>query len=421
MRRWCICIVAVTTLLVWLTSFREVNQESHSTYTDPFNFTADTAFVDLTPYLINGSNYVITDTIDLQGKTWYLPPNSTFEIKGGFITNGILYGITTRLKYVGTIFGNVHIKGQWIVSDITTNMFADLTYENSLKDVFALSNPKVKNRITIGNGIYNLAALEPSDHCLTVVSNSIIILDGEVRLAPNDYTGYSIFFLKGSNIIMSGTGLIEGDKFTHTGTNGEWGMGIFISGGQNISIKDLSIKDCWGDCIYVTRKANNVLIEGCRLDNGRRQGISIISADSVRVKNCSITNVGGTEPEYAIDVEPNKGDSVKHVLIKNVRVRDCKGGFASYRNAKDTYINTVVIQNCSIYNTEKSPMAFINTNNVYIKDNVIDKYASDKVFCFNKVYYVNSVRNKVSGRRVKNNRNGMRYFDIKEVKRFVLE
>lgn len=44
--------------------------------------------------------------------------------------------------------------------------------------------------------------------------------------------------------------------------NGEW---VYTC--KNIIINGLNIKDCWGDCIFVTKNAKNVLIEKCNLDN----------------------------------------------------------------------------------------------------------------------------------------------------------
>ena len=38
--------------------------------------------------------------------------------------------------------------------DISTKMFKDLDYDNSLRDVMALTNEKIKNKVTIHKGVY---------------------------------------------------------------------------------------------------------------------------------------------------------------------------------------------------------------------------------------------------------------------------
>ena len=95
-----------------------------------------------------------------------------------------------------------------------------------------------------------------------------------------------------------------------------------------MDIYDLTIRDCWGDCIYIGTESTNVRINSCTLDHGRRQDISITSAGRVMIENCIISNVRGTAPEYAIDIEPNKNDIIESVIIRNVKSIDCKGAFS---------------------------------------------------------------------------------------------
>ena len=138
-------------------------------------------------------------------------------------------------------------------------------------------------------------------------------------------------------------------------------MGIRLTGVIKTNISDLTIKDCWGDCIYVGGNSKNVIIENCKLDGGRRQGISITKANGVTVRNCTITNVCGTAPEYAIDIEPKRHDFVDNMLIENVIVRDCEGGFKATTGktkdgAKTPWIGTVTIRNCDVKCRKKYPI-----------------------------------------------------------------
>jgi parallel beta-helix repeat protein len=218
-------------------------------------------------------------------------------------------------------------------------------------------------------------AQKNADVCLAVPSNSTLIINGTVRLKPNYYPRCDIIRAKGNNIKISGSGSIVGDKHTHLGTDGEWGMGIRFHGAINSSVRDLTIKDCWGDCIYVGGNSKNVLIEKCKLDHGRRQGISVTKADSVTIKNCKISNVGGTNPQYAIDLEPNPNDTVNHILIENVEVANCEGGFMATigkKNVEKKNIGKVQIKNCNVSALSNYPIRMTSCESLSVEDCIIN-------------------------------------------------
>lgn len=321
--------------------------------------------------IINKSIVVSTD-VDLRGANIDLPKGFTLEIKGGRIKNGTLIGNQTKLKCSGKVFNRVQIKGSWNVPEISTSMFTDLSYDNALKDVLALAHPKVQNTIVIEKGDYYVTAHKNADVCLTVPSNSTLIIQGSIQLRPNTFPRCDIVRAKGNNIKINGNGNIIGDKHTHLGTDGEWGMGIRFHGATNSSVRGLTIKDCWGDCIYVGGNSQNVLIENCKLDHGRRQGVSVTKADGVTIRNCTITNVGGTAPEFAIDIEPNRRDSVNNILIENVTVKDCEGGFLATRgipkdDATTPWIGNVTIRNCKVSCKSKLPIKIKRCEDVKIE------------------------------------------------------
>lgn len=311
--------------------------------------------------IVDGDKVIIDKDVDLKGCECKIPEGKTLVFKGGLIKNGIITGKMTKMECKGKAFDNVTIKGSWNVPKISTKLFADLSYENSLRDVVALANPNVKNRIVIDKGDYKVRAEEKAKVCIPLCSNTDFILKGTIHLEPNEFKHYYIVQAKGVNINIEGNGTIIGDKHTHTGKEGEWGMGIILNGAMNATISGLTIKDCWGDCIYVGGNSKNVLIEHCKLDHGRRQGISITKANGVTIRNCVITNVSGTNPQYAIDVEPNRRDSVDNIIIENVTVMDCEGGFLVTRGrlkegAKTPWIGKVVIQNCQVSCKRKIPV-----------------------------------------------------------------
>lgn len=308
---------------------------------------------------VENNKIVIDHDVDLKGCACILPKGITLVVNGGAVKNGTLKGNMTRLEFKGLVFDKVAIMGSWDVPQISTSMFTDLSYDNALKDVLALAHSKVQNTIVIEKGDYYVTAHKNADVCLTVPSNSTLIINGSVRLRPNAFPKCDIVRAKGNDIIISGNGSIVGDKHTHLGTDGEWGMGIRFHGVTNSSVRGLTIKDCWGDCIYVGGNSKNVTIENCWLDHGRRQGISITKADDVVIRNCKISNVSGTKPEYAIDLEPNANDTVNHITIENVETVACEGGVLATigkRNVEKKNIGQVTIRNCKLSALSKYPI-----------------------------------------------------------------
>lgn len=327
-----------------------------------------------------GSEIIIKDTTDLGNRKCRIPKGVTLRFKGGIIKNGTLIGNETKIKTTKTCFNRVKIEGTWNVPVIKSSMFGDLSYDNALKDVVALANPEIKNKIIIEKGNYQVTAYRNGDVCLPLCSNTDFVLNGTITLTPNNYTNYYIIQAEGNNIKIHGNGSIIGDKHTHTGNKGEWGMGVDLKQAHHVSIYGLTIKDCWGDCIYVGTESSNVKIKDCKLDNGRRQGISITSANGVKISNCTISNVYGTAPEYAIDVEPNKDQIVDNVTIKNVSVNNCKGGFLVWGGAPNAKIGTVSIKNCSIETTQKRAIQLVKCTYAKVNKCIIKSSHKDPIY-----------------------------------------
>ncbi len=327
-------------------------------------------------WTIKNKRIIISENVDLQGATKTLPKGYTLEIRdNGRIKNGTLIGNQTKLMCSGKVFDRIHVKGTWDIPEISTSMFTDLSYDNALKEVLALAHPKVQNTIVIEKGDYYVMAHKNADVCLTVPSNSTLVINGSIRLRANAFPRYDIVRAVGNNIKICGDGSIIGDKHTHLGTTGEWGMGIKFHAATNATVSGLTIKDCWGDCIYVGGNSKNVLIEKCILDHGRRQGISVTKADSVTIKNCKISNVSGTKPQYAIDLEPNANDTVNHILIENVEVADCEGGFLATigkRNVEKKNIGKVQIRNCKVSALSEYPIRMKNCDSLSVEDCIIN-------------------------------------------------
>jgi hypothetical protein len=323
---------------------------------------------------VNNDTIFVLHDVDLGGHICELPNNTILMTKGGIIKNGTLVGRNTKISCKGKVFDRVIIKGTWNVPKISTSLFVNLSDDNALKNVMALTNKSVKNVVTIEKGNYWVAAHKEGDKCLFVNSNTTMIINGTIRLRANDYIHYNMLYVSGENISIKGKGTIIGDKPDHYGDKGEWGMGINVFQARYVSIKDLTVKDCWGDCIYVGGNSQHVKIEKCHLDNGRRQGISVTKADDVNISHCKISNVRGTKPEYAIDLEPNKGDTVRNVLIEHVEVDNCVGGFLATTGYKDStkFVGNVYIRHCQLNVQEREPIRLRRCASVEIENCTIN-------------------------------------------------
>lgn len=352
------------------------------------------------------SVFVLNEDIDLGGKVYKLPRGVTIKQTKGVIKNGTLIGYRTEIDAKTALFENVSICGSWNVPVISTDLFKDLNYTNSLKDVIALSNHSVRNDIYIKPGDYIVSVDSENQSCLKLTSNTNIYIEGQITLLPNPYAHYNIIHVIGENICISGTGTIIGDKDMHTGTDGEWGMGVRFSNARNCSLLGLNIKNCWGDCVYIGGNSSFINVKQCTFRNGRRQGISITSGNNISIEECEIYDISGTNPMYAIDIEPNRSNIVDSVFIRKVKTYNCKGGIMCTRSTKsDSSIGYVEITNCVVSGTSEKysyrfkgvdyvvlkrcqgsgkQISFLHVKNVIVEGNSINNLERNKLYSYSK-------------------------------------
>jgi hypothetical protein len=162
--------------------------------------------------------------------------------------------------------------------------------------------------------------------CLQVPDNVFIDnTGGTIEIIPNALTLYAIVMFREDVVTRSGIfgGKIIGDKTTHLGVTGEFGMGVWTAGATYVSIEDIEISNCWGDGIYLganqqllpriptgTAYINNVICDG-----NRRQGISVVEATKVVIPYAVLKNTSGTAPASGIDIEPNANGGVGEVIF----------------------------------------------------------------------------------------------------------
>jgi hypothetical protein len=164
---------------------------------------------------------------------------------------------------------------------------------------------------------------------LKLRSNMTLALDdgATLKVIPNGKESYSTLLGDGvANVTITG-GTIEGDRDRHGGKSGEWGMGVKLVGpSRNVSIADVTVRNMWGDGIYISG-ASNVRLCSVTAERNRRQGLSVIAVDGLLVSRSVFRNTGGTRPGAGIDMEPNgPGERIADVRIEGSKFIDNAGG-----------------------------------------------------------------------------------------------
>lgn len=158
---------------------------------------------------------------------------------------------------------------------------------------------------------------------LILKSNSTVIFgdNSKLILSPSEFANYQILRLYNIQNVKLYFPVIVGDRKNHTGTTGEWGMGISIAGASNVEIYGPQISECWGDGIYIGRMpatSKDIKIYYPVLDHNRRNGISIVSVDGLTMEHAVACNTEGTDPMAGIDFEPNgSADVLSNIVINN--------------------------------------------------------------------------------------------------------
>ena len=311
----------------------------------------------------SGVIYKICADIDLGGGTLTITTGSTLDFQGGSFSNGTIIGQNTKIRTDKIAFkSNIKLKGSFI-GDVRTSWF-EIDSTDCTDTLDSIFNVFKGYNIIIDEGIYNVSTKNlprediPTQYSIFILnSNTNVILNGTIKLLPNDLTNYQIFRLYNiNNVIISGNGSIIGDVETHTGTTGEWGHGISISSSKHITIRDISISKCWGDGITVASYSEDNLSKDITIDNivstyNRRLGVSLISGDGIKFINSTTEGNGtinGTAPKMGLDIEPNPNETLNHILVDNCLIKDKGTCYIPSTASVEDVDYKIMIQNCNI-------------------------------------------------------------------------
>lgn len=160
---------------------------------------------------------------------------------------------------------------------------------------------------------------------------AMIMEDGAVLKAlPSAKSVNNVIRIGSAENVTIRGGSIVGERYSHNGSQGEWGMGIGVYDSTGIEIRDVEISECWGDGIYlgsdrdeytVNAGSTDIFISGCDVHHNRRNNLSIVCADRVVVDQSSFRYASGTAPQYGIDIETNNvANPCEHILISDTQI-----------------------------------------------------------------------------------------------------
>lgn len=218
--------------------------------------------------------------------------------------------------------------------------FADsavrVTQRNNLAAGYAYA--KSKCRPFVIDGEYwcdsTLDAVEMGG-ALTALSDSVVIFvnNGSINILPNSQARYALLEVFDVENVVFVDATFNGDKDQHFGTGGEWGHGINVYPCRNVRfLGKTTINNCWGDGIYfgVPYYKNSakhdlptdILIEDLRIDNVRRDAISLCGGRDLRINRSNLSRVSGTAPMAGVNIEPEEAGGRPLSNLYNVVLND---------------------------------------------------------------------------------------------------
>lgn len=163
-----------------------------------------------------------------------------------------------------------------------------------------------------------------NENGLNIPSNRKIVFSSgsKLILRPTAKGNYKILNINNVSNIALYNLVIEGDRFKHIGSNGEWGMGICIYSATNVQIYNATVSDCWGDGIYIgqtgIKPPSDIYIVNANCNKNGRNGITIVSGDNINLIRPTVTYSDGKPPMAGIDIEPNNPSNI----LKNINIQE---------------------------------------------------------------------------------------------------
>jgi hypothetical protein len=230
---------------------------------------------------------------------------------------------------------------------------------DALNDTWAFQKA-IDSMASLGGGIVRVRTGNyyiDADTAIRMKDNVVLYMYDTTRqltVRPTASTRYHAILTEFVNNVSIFGGKIVGDRDVHTGTTGEWGMGIAIYGSTNVKVNRTHISNCWGDGIVVGSSKNagvsivsrDVIVKRVTSTNNRRQALTIGGVNGLEVDSCIFTYTNGTAPQDGIDIEPDS-DTAQNVYIRACEISNNVGNGVEM-NAKTT--TTAKVRNIFVTN-----------------------------------------------------------------------
>lgn len=206
---------------------------------------------------------------------------------------------------------------------------------------------------------------------ITCGNNTIIDLNGSTIqvLNPENLSTYYIVSIDNCTNVLVQNGTILGERSTHSGTAGEHGHGISLGTSKDVVLENLTIKDCWGDGIYVggvSDPSEDVIIDKIICDNNRRNGLSIVNCKNAKITNSEFNNTNGVNPQFGIDCESNSAsDYLEGIIINNCSFKDNAVGsieIFAHKPGSNFIINNIFANKYNYFSLRDSEMTLVVDN-----------------------------------------------------------
>jgi len=219
----------------------------------------------------------------------------------------------------------------------------------------------------------------PTDGILVPSGLTLDLGDAVFAIEPNSFPEYCIFGIVNASDVTILGGTLAGDRETHqyapseTSPTHEFGFGICVSASSNVLIQGVTIRDMTGDGIILEGSyapmseggaiSTNIRILGCDISNCRRQGISVVGASHSEIAHNRIRDIGGTSPQFGIDVESEMDYIVSDLYIHHNVIAGCRGGAISCHSGSEYQVYA---------NACRGGVIAVRSSHVKIYDNLIE-------------------------------------------------
>ena len=352
-------------------------------------------FGDITFKLPGTYSFTIRETNETvpEGWTYATSPADAVTVTVKITRNVQDKKVTYEVSYDNTVFTNSYKEPE--IKYYTPQQFgavADDTGDDTTafnRALQAAASSSSTDTVFVPAGTYMIKA-DGGDGGVRVLSKTKLKMDpgAVLQVITNAEKGYNCIRANGITDAEISGGTICGDRTTHTGTSGEWGHGIGIYDSIGVTISNVTVKNCWGDGVYIgtsndnstTAKSRQISLSGVTTDNNRRNGLSIVAADGVTVDGCLFANTNGTDPQSGIDIETNHWKTGDMMPCENVTISHttCSGN-TNYSILFPTWCDNVTVKdstmNGSIYQQMGRTVVFDNTTVLTSgsKDNLLNR------------------------------------------------